>query len=247
MSSAISRAAQSTFVERDFLRVREACEVGAALLRRTPPAPAPYPECVRRPLVLVTGFGPFERVRSNPSRAIAAALERRPPEGVRVRACELPVSFVGAPREVERFVARHAAERPVLLLGLGVQKLGYFRFERRARGRYTTKRIDNDGTAGADLRRRVGPDRRTKLDLRSLARLLRSAGARDVRVSNDAGGYVCERTYHALLTAGAKHGIDAVFLHVPPAKVTRASVQARLVREWLGCACAGERTPALGN
>ena len=185
------------------------------------------------PLVLVTGFGPFEDRRHNPSRAVAAALEREPPPGLRVRSRELPVSFLAAPREVERFVARHARSRPVLVLGLGVQRKGYFRFERRARGRTTTRRVDNDGTVGASLGSRVGPTLRTTLDVRRLAHLLREAGAHDVRISNDAGGYVCERTYHALLESAGKRCVPALFLHVPPAKDVPSRTQARLVRAWL--------------
>jgi pyroglutamyl-peptidase len=188
---------------------------------------------VPEPLVLVTGFGPFEKHRSNPSRAIAAALERRTPAGLRVRAAELPVSFAGAPLAVERFVERHAAHEPVLLLGLGVQNAGYFRFERRARGRFTTPRTDNDGMAGATIGASVGPTLRTRVDLASWARLLRAAGAEDVRISDDAGGYVCERTYHALLSAGEQRDIETLFLHVPPARFVPSPTQARLVRAML--------------
>jgi pyroglutamyl-peptidase len=187
---------------------------------------------VPTPLVLVTGFGPFEKVRTNPSRAIAAALAAEPPRGVRVAAAELPVSFTAAPLAVERFVARHAKRRPALLLGLGVQRDPWFRLESRARGRYTTERLDNDGRAGASLAT-IGPALRTRCDLRALAELLRGCGAADVRLSDDAGGYVCERTYHALLAAGAERGIEAVFLHVPPARAVRSPAQARIVRAWL--------------
>lgn len=183
--------------------------------------------------MLVTGFGPFEKRRFNPSRVVAAALERQPPRGVRVLARELPVSFRGAPREVERFVARHARQRPVLLLGLGVQRASWFRFEQRARGVFSTERVDNDGVAGAELGGRVGPTLHTEIDVRRLARLLREAGAHDVRLSNDAGGYVCERTYHALLSAGREHGIPAVFLHVPPAAAVASRKQTQLVRALL--------------
>ena len=193
----------------------------------------------RPPLVLVTGFGPFENRRFNPSRVIAATLEREPPPGARVRSRELPVSFHGAPRDVARFVSRHARSHPVLLLGLGVQRAGSFRFESRARGRYTTARTDNDGTAGATLGVSAGKTLRTSLDVRALARVMRQVGAESVRVSSDAGGYVCERTYHALLSAGEAHGVDAVFLHVPPASVVRSATQARLVRAWLARWLAG--------
>jgi pyroglutamyl-peptidase len=183
--------------------------------------------------VLVTGFGPFEKRRFNPSRVVAAALERHPPRGVRVAARELPVSFHGAPREVARFVAKHARRGPALILGLGVQRSAYFRFERRARGRYTTERTDNDGVAGAQVGASLGPTLRTKLDLEALAEALREAGADDVRISSDAGGYVCERTYYALLAAGREHGIPAVFLHVPPAADIPSRTQARFVRALL--------------
>jgi pyrrolidone-carboxylate peptidase len=200
--------------------------------------------------VLVTGFGPFEKRRFNPSRVIAAALERQPPRGVRVLARELPVSFRGAPREVERFVARHARKRPVLLLGLGVQRASWFRFEKRARGVFSTERVDNDGVAGAELGGRVGPTLQTSLDVRRLARLLREAGAHDVRLSNDAGGYVCERTYHALLSAGREHGIPAVFLHVPPAAAFASRKQTQLVRAllraWFARASARSKWPVGG-
>lgn len=188
---------------------------------------------VTDPLVLVTGFGPFEKVRTNPSRAIAAALASEPPPGVRVAAAELPVSFTAAPPAVARFVARFARRGPALLLGLGVQREGYFRLETRARGRYTTERVDNDGLAGAVLGASVGRTLRTSADVRELAKLLRDCGAADVRISKDAGGYVCERTYHALLAAGEEHGIETLFLHVPPARFVRTPTQTRLVREWL--------------
>jgi pyrrolidone-carboxylate peptidase len=185
------------------------------------------------PLVLVTGFGPFERRRFNPSRVIAAELERDPPRGLRVRSTELSVSFTSAPLEVASFVARHARAKPALLLGLGVQNDGYFRLETRARGNYTTARTDNDGIAGSQIARTIGPTLRTRLDLDALAELLRASGARDVRVSDDAGGYVCERTYYALLEAGAEHDIDTLFLHIPPAKFIRTATQTRIVRAWL--------------
>jgi pyroglutamyl-peptidase len=186
---------------------------------------------VPRPLVLITGFGPFPDDANNPSRLVAAALQRHPPRGVRVRACELPVTFDGAPIAVARFVERFAHKQPALLLGLGVQRDGYFRFERRARGRFDARRADNAGRTGAAID--LGAELVTRVDVRELAELLRVAGANDVRVSNDAGRYVCERTYRALLEHGRELGIPAVFLHVPPAKSVAPAEQARLVRAML--------------
>jgi pyrrolidone-carboxylate peptidase len=68
-----------------------------------------------------------------------------------------------------------------------------------------------------------------------------------VRLSNDAGRYVCERTFRALLEVGRKHAIPAMFLHVPPAKFVDAREQARLVRAmlaaWSGRSARGAAQP----
>jgi pyroglutamyl-peptidase len=180
--------------------------------------------------VLVTGFGPFPGRAENPSRDVARALEREPPPGVRVVARELPVTFQGAPSAVHAALADLAPERPKVLLGLGVQPDPWFRLERRSRGSYTGPREGNDGR-NADQSGLVDePERATDLELEPLAASLRAAGARDVRISNDAGGYVCDITYHALLTAAESSGVTALFLHVPPAEVLSAEEQTPIVR-----------------
>lgn len=183
----------------------------------------------REPLVLVTGFGAFEHVGRNPSREVALALERDPPAGAQVVAAELPVAFDRVEAALERGLLA-LPRRPDLLLGLGVQKLPSFRLERRARGRLAGRRRDNDGRAASDLRGGPAVDRTTRFDLERLAEVLRAAGAPRVRISEDAGGYVCERTYHALLTAGARLGAPALFLHVPPSEALAPERQAGIVR-----------------
>lgn len=180
------------------------------------------------PLVLVTGFGPFPGRAVNPSREVARMLEREPPAGVRVVARELPVTFRGAPAAIRAALAELAPERPAALVGLGVQPEPCFRLERRARGRYDGGRADNDGATPDGLGLELGPDRECTLDLERLAEVLRAAGAGEVRVSEDAGGYVCEVTLHTLL--GEAGGAPALFLHVPPAEVLDAEAQARIVR-----------------
>lgn len=183
---------------------------------------------MRAPLVLVTGFGPFRGRARNPSRDVARALEREPPPGVRVVARELPVTFRGAPRAIRKALAELAPARPVALLGLGVQREPRFRLESRARGVYRGKRRDNDGATPDGLGLDLGPDRECALDLERFADVLRAAGAPDVRLSDDAGGYVCEVCYHTLL--GEARGAPAVFLHVPPAQALDAAAQTPIVR-----------------
>jgi pyrrolidone-carboxylate peptidase len=184
---------------------------------------------VRTPLVLVTGFGPFLGRAVNPSRDVAFALERDPPHGVRVAARELPVTVRGAPQAIREALAELAPERPAALLGLGVQPEPWFRLERRARGSYRGERVDNDGLTPDRLALELGPERESALDLGRLAEVLRAAGAPDVRVSDDAGGYVCEVCFHTLLSEA--RGAPAAFLHVPPAEVLDAAAQAPIVRE----------------
>jgi pyroglutamyl-peptidase len=184
------------------------------------------------PLVLVTGFGPFPGRERNPSREVAALLEREPPPGLRVAARELPVTFLGAPAAL-RAAQDSLPERPVALLALGVHPEPCFRLERRARGRFDGAREDADGRTATELELDLGPELVSELDLEDLAEALRAAGAGEVRLSDDAGGYVCERTWRALLEAGRELGVPALFLHVPPAEHVAAELQAPLVRALL--------------
>ena len=48
------------------------------------------------PLLLVTGFGPYEDVEENPSGRLVERLDLDPPAGVEIAARILPVSFRGS-------------------------------------------------------------------------------------------------------------------------------------------------------
>jgi pyrrolidone-carboxylate peptidase len=123
---------------------------------------------------------------------------------------------------------------PAALVGLGLQKnKPWFRLESRARGRYEGERTDNSGETASEAVGEIGPDFETDLDLELLAAALRAAGAEDVRLSDDAGGYVCERTYHALLAAGQLTGSPALFLHLPPPEAVDVETQTACVRRMI--------------
>jgi pyroglutamyl-peptidase len=184
-------------------------------------------------LILLTAFGPFPGVERNPSREVAAALEREPPPGVRILFRELPVTFLGAPPAIDAFLAEHKRERPAALVGIGVQRRATFRLERRARGRYDSERPDNDGLAPVQLGLDVGAELSTRVDLERLAEGLRRAGAPAVEISTDAGGYVCERTYHQLLLRGEELDLPTLFLHIPPATAMEPAEQVPFVRAML--------------
>ncbi len=188
-------------------------------------------DAVSRPTrhVLITGFGAFGEVVFNPSGAVAQALAHHPPRGWRVSAAVLPVTFAGAPLAVDR--ALSLVDGPVdLLLGLGVHPGHTFRIERRARAAFSSMRVDTDqalhqNTPGAPLT--------TSLDVAVFAQALQRAGAGAVVVSDDAGQYVCERTYHHLLSNTRTTPRCALFVHVPPEISLPHTVQAQVMRVFL--------------
>lgn len=184
----------------------------------------------RKPLVLVTGFGPFERVEINPSGEIARALAADPPPGLRVVSRGLPASFARGPRGWDRLLAR--AERPALCLALGVAKRPGFRLERFASPRLKHgPRTDVDGRTAQEFSR-AGPRLETTLPVASLRAALRRRGVGGVRVSHRSGGYVCERVYHHVLERTAARGLPALFVHVPPLRFTPLARQVQVIR-WI--------------
>lgn len=181
-------------------------------------------------VILVTGFGAFLDVTENPSRAVARALaddvELQAALGARVLAGELPVVFEEiAPALDEHLRVARASGQLAAVLALGVQREASFRLERRARHVLSSEKLDNAGVAGAGLELTPPRELRTSADLEHLEAALRAAGAADVTISDDAGGYVCERTYHALLGRAEEHGLPAVFLHLPPEAELAAAEQ----------------------
>ena len=93
-----------------------------------------------------------------------------------------------------------------------------------------TGRPDNAGVVGEELDLPDGPELRTTADLEALADVLRAAGAPEVEVSTDAGGYVCERVFRH----GLESGIPALFLHVPPIATMPVREQLPIVRAVAG-------------
>src|SRR4051794_18137099 len=79
-----------------------------------------------RPVLLVTGFGPFENNPENPSGDVAEAADGRSVAGVRVVGRRIPVRWQEAWETVRAAVAGHA---PRALLCLGVAPDPFIRLE----------------------------------------------------------------------------------------------------------------------
>lgn len=185
-------------------------------------------------LVLVSGFGAFEAVVRNPSGEVALALAADPPPGLEVRSGVLPVSFERAPRGWDELAASIDGRPPALALGLGVQRRDTFRLEARARGRLRRRaRPDVDGVPAAAARYDGDGELSTMFDLERTSAALRDAGATRVSISEDAGGFVCERLYYHLLRWSARRAVPALFVHVPPIDAVPVEEQARVLRAFL--------------
>ena len=167
------------------------------------------------PLLLVTGFEPFLDVQENPSALLVEGWLTAPPAGLHLSGGVLPVSIERLPAAYDALISS-APESPAALVAFGVQRDSYFRLERMARAALSSAKADNDGRLADGVLLDGPAERSSSLDLEALAETLRTAGAPDVRISEDAGGYVCERTYYHALQRAEELGVPAIFLHVPP-------------------------------
>lgn len=178
--------------------------------------------------VLLTGFGPFPGVSENPSGRIARVLAADPG----IHAVVLPVGFRSAPLAFDAALAELGGVGPAALVGLGVHPGPGFRLERRAGHPLRSTRPDVEGVCAREVPLAGPCERSSGLDLGALAAALSGSGA-DVRVSGDAGGYVCERLYLHALEAGERLAVPCVFLHVPPLTEVALDAQVALVRALL--------------
>jgi len=162
---------------------------------------------------LVTGFGPFGPVDENPSGAMARRIDGARVGERPVVGRELRVSFAAVPAALAELVDEHA---PAAIVALGVQREAWWRLERRAVRPLTSLKADVDGVVALEFDRAArSAERRTDLDLDALSLALVEADF-VARPSDDAGGFVCEWCYAHALEQGARLGVPALFVHLPP-------------------------------
>jgi len=186
-----------------------------------------------RPLAILTGFGPFQDIQENPSGLVAQAVGEDPPPGLEVKASVLPVSYQGVMPRLRGLI--ESDERtPVLILGMGVHQGPTFRLESMARAVLSSPKADNDGVLGREVSPLSAGERATRVDMELAAELLGGVARTTVEISHDAGGYVCERTYHAILSEALRIDSRGLFLHVPPLDVIPLTEQIEVVRSFMG-------------
>lgn len=184
-------------------------------------------------LILVTGFEPFGGAATNASweavRRLPESLPLAPSSGgvpgplsgVAIERRQLPVSFARAPRELAALVERLRPDA-VVCTGVAAGRTAVS-VERGARNLAHARIPDEDGVAPQEEPLDPGGPARitTSLPLDRLVEAVARLGV-PVRASDDAGLFVCNATYHALLGTAAEHpsvpgGPDpaGVFVHVP--------------------------------
>lgn len=163
-------------------------------------------------VALVTGFGPFLDVSANPSERVVRRLEGRWVAGARVRGAVLPVAYHDGPAALDAAIAAH---RPACVIALGAGRGDAIALETRAQNRARSEHPDAAGVVLSEYTLEAdGPDeRRCGLPLAEWAQSLAAEGT-PVVASDDAGGYVCNATYLALLRHEELRS-RSLFVHLP--------------------------------
>ncbi len=186
------------------------------------------------PLLLLTGFGPFEDVEENPTARLVERIDADPPADLDLAVRILPVSYRRSASGLDSAIKALEPRIPNAILSLGVAAKGKcFRVERRASTDLKSKRPDVIGVEASSLRLPKARSLETTLDVEALRDSLNQSGLPEAEVSDDAGGYVCERLYYHALNKAEKLGVPAVFLHVPTFDEIKLEAQLRSVRQFI--------------
>jgi pyroglutamyl-peptidase len=168
--------------------------------------------------LLITGFGPFPRVPRNPSETLARAVSEHP------RWRRLGISVEGLVLETrygaisEQLLPKLEAFEPDVVLMLGVAgRRKHVSIETRAVNRVSRLMPDASGRVLGSLAFRPGapmalysraPDTR-------MLRAMRERGI-DARLSRDAGRYLCNASFYAVLERrSAGQAAQIIFIHIP--------------------------------
>jgi pyroglutamyl-peptidase len=166
--------------------------------------------------VLITGFGPFPRAPFNPSAVVAKALarRRRPALAGLVRNAHV---FATRYADIDRDLPRLLAQRPDIVLMFGLAgRTRELRIETRARNAVSPllpdagKRRPPHGT----IETGVPPMRTGRAPFSRLAAAIRGRAV-PVRLSRNAGTYLCNYAYWRALASAPDGRPLVLFVHIP--------------------------------
>jgi len=207
--------------------------------------------------IVVTGFGPFADVEENPTDWLARELASgadgwRLPHGVPLRSAVLEVSTEDVDAQLQRLHSGDDSSGCVIYVHLGVDARGRgFALERTGVNNMTFRVADERGRQPTDepidaapAARGVRGCRRSPLPLSSLRDALAARSAEEIRVSDDAGRYLCNYTLYESLRLSHAHNNSsgaqstqsrhtALFVHVPPFEAVPRRRQLALLQHLL--------------
>lgn len=171
--------------------------------------------------LLVTGFGAFGSVTTNPTEQIARSLDgMRLADGRRIVGAVLSVSAARAPGELAALLAAHD---PVAVVLTGVdERATHLKLETRAANELAFRIADNDGVVrDGEAVIEGGPaSLSSSLPLGAIESALLRAAVAHAR-SNDAGRYLCNLAFFHL--RATQPDLPGGFIHVPPLEVWPAA------------------------
>ncbi|MAY63769.1 MAG: peptidase C15 [Rhizobiales bacterium] len=173
---------------------------------------------MKRPRVLITGFGPFPGAPVNPTEALVRRLgtERGNLSAFcDIRTAVLPVEYAAVP-DLLAELGRHHSPDIAIHFGLSAEAEG-FTLERLARNEIAAGKPDNaGGQPGSSRIVEGGQGRPASLPLGEISARLEEAGL-PWSWSDDAGGYLCNYVFY-LSCSPHFTGLSAPmsgFVHVP--------------------------------
>ena len=179
--------------------------------------------------ILITGFGPFPRVRINPTTVLAQAVAvRLRRAGLDARALVVETSYgTGLPALREHLAATRP--RAILMLGLAA-RARTIRVELFARGHASPLHPDATGATPKSVARANPLPARTTGNAQGALAALRRRGLRSA-LSASAGRYLCDACYAEALAATRHSATPVLFVHIPwprpaPGQRPRARVAA---------------------
>ncbi|MBV5263227.1 hypothetical protein [Pinisolibacter aquiterrae] len=170
---------------------------------------------MRRPRLLLTGFGPFPGAPRNPTEVVVARLAARADLAARIEIVGrvLPVTW-DAIAGFETILVETDPDA-VLLLGLA-RRASVVRVEARARNRILTAVVDAAGRhPHARLDGEDMPFRPARAPIRAMTAAIAALGL-PAAVSGDAGAYLCNALLWRAL--GARPARPTAFVHLPPTR-----------------------------
>ncbi|PFH09463.1 pyroglutamyl-peptidase [Collimonas sp. PA-H2] len=169
-----------------------------------------------QPIILLTGFEPFEQEPLNPSWEAVRALDGWQCEGARVVARQLPCVFGTALQTLDELLAEF---KPMLVLCVGqAGGRSQLSLERVAINVDDARIADNAGRQPIDQPIcGDGPAAYfSTLPIKGMVKAMRAAGA-PAEVSQTAGTFVCNHVFYGLMHSLAQQApaVRGGFLHIP--------------------------------